>query len=367
MKKQVWDSETGKFLRLLNGDKDKNHKGTVSGIIYVTSNKSLFSCSMDNSIILWTGKGDNLQRENLSGPVYTLTYNEKYDHLLAGGNRFVRVYKIDTYNLDLQREGVMSVLQDICDHDDFVRHIVCTEAGRFCTLGYDHAAQVYDLDEPRYRRHQTVKKVHDAAVTAVGYDSDSNRVITGSFDRRIKVWNIDTFKPQHTVHNLTDSPTGIVYIPSTHSFWVTVNHNMPMVFDSRDFLNATEFKYQVDPEHHADLPADTKLLKLFSYPQSGEVVATTDKRQLVIWKFNAHGPYSTLYSHTDWVEVVVQNPKHTGELISAGADATIRRWEAASELYPERYQCTEVICGHIFSYRNILALIADNSNVATMR
>jgi WD40 repeat protein len=193
--------------------------------------------------------------------------------------------------------------------------------------------------------------VHGAAVTTVGYDSDSNRVVTGSFDRTAKVWNIDAFKSQYTFQNLLDSPTGIVYIPATQSFWVTIGSNVPIVYDSRDFLNSTDFKYQVDPEHHSDLSIDTKLLRLFSYPQTAankeaEVFATTDKRQLVIWKFNPHGPYSTLYSHTDWVEVVLPNPKHVGHLISAGADATIRRWEAQSELYPERYQCKEVIYGH---------------------
>jgi WD40 repeat protein len=63
-------------------------------------------------------------------------------------------------------------------------------------------------------------------------------------------------------------------------------------------------------------------------------------------RFDAHGPYSTLHGHTDWAEVLAHHPAHNGQIVSAGADATIRRWEPPSELYPEQYICQEVVVGH---------------------
>ena len=170
-------------------------------------------------------------------------------------------------------------------HTDFVRHIVCVESGRFFTIGHDHHAHIYDFEDPKYKRVKTESDVHEAAVTAVAYDSDNNRIISGSFDRTAKMWTTDAFKVVQTFKKeITDAPTGIVHIPATNSIWVAISQNMPIVYDPRTGLNVTEFKYQLDPAQLAELPAETKLLKLFSYPQTGEVLATTDKRQVVMWK-----------------------------------------------------------------------------------
>ena len=276
---KVWDSETGRFNRYLNG-----HKGTISAILYIYESKALISASMDNSIILWTGKGDILQQVFLSTPVYTLAHNERHNHLLVGGKKIAVVYKINAYNLDLLREPVFEELQKFEHHSDFVRHIVCVESGRFFTIGHDHHAHIYDFEDPKYKRVKTESDMHEAAVTAVAYDGDNNRIISGSFDRTAKMWTTDAFKVVQTFKPFTDAPTGIVHIPATNSIWVAINQNVPIVLDPRTYQNVTEFKYQLDPAQLAELPVETKLLKLFSYPQTGEVLATTDKRHVVMWR-----------------------------------------------------------------------------------
>ena len=53
-------------------------------------------------------------------------------------------------------------------------------------------AGVYDLDsEQRSYIAKPADGGHDGAIAAMTFDTHNNRVITGGYDRRIKVWSTD--------------------------------------------------------------------------------------------------------------------------------------------------------------------------------
>jgi len=61
--RQVWDSRSGQLLRNQQG-----HKGMVTSLYYVSSTRTLFSGSIDNTVGIWTEKGANLQVRVLISP-----------------------------------------------------------------------------------------------------------------------------------------------------------------------------------------------------------------------------------------------------------------------------------------------------------
>ena len=98
-----------------------------------------------------------------------------------------------------------------------------------------------------------------------------------------------------------------------------------------------------------------QLTRLFEITLEG----STNTRQLLIWRFNPHGAASILHAHTDWVEALAyaHKPAERGEhgdevgqdsleLISAGSDAVIRRWEPASRHNPALFDHTTSDAGH---------------------
>ena len=93
-----------------------------------------------------------------------------------------------------------------------VRGIICTDSGKLFSVGYDRQLCMWDTDStralvpkkkpkksdgdssklfgdaPKLGQVGTPIICHDAAISAVAFDSDNNNVITGSFDRQVKVW-----------------------------------------------------------------------------------------------------------------------------------------------------------------------------------
>ena len=89
-----------------------------------------------------------------------------------------------------------------------MRGIVCTEAGKLFSVGYDRALCIWDTDHlartgasgggkgkgkkiggtPVLSKLRSIANCHEGAISAVTFDPDNNWVITGSFDRCVKIW-----------------------------------------------------------------------------------------------------------------------------------------------------------------------------------
>ena len=107
-----------------------------------------------------------------------------------------------------------------------MRGIICTDSGKLFSVGYDRSLCIWDTDHLAHTRagfgkgaakgkakklqataaaaepfvdvkRDTLWKIgghgkcHDGAISAVTFDPDNNWIITGSFDRRVRIWAND--------------------------------------------------------------------------------------------------------------------------------------------------------------------------------
>ena len=110
------------------------------------------------------------------------------------------------------------------------------------------------------------------------------------------------------------------------------NSASPLVYDPRSATDITPFLQQSDTSASAQREAKERIQKLFRIEQTGELVASTSTRNLLIWRFNPHGAAAILRAHTDWAEVLAhcykRKPPQDGKdeedsmvLFSGGADS----------------------------------------------
>ena len=396
---KAWASEAGTLERtLVEPGRATAHAGWVTGLAFAPEVRVLFSCSIDGRILAWSFKGELLQKEKVggkdlsevaakgpNGPLYCLAWDARRGHVVAGANGAIFVYSVivDGSEVFSAREGRIirfhSVLRD-AHGEEPVRGILTTESGKVYSCGYDRSICIWDSDsfslertevglndkkkkgkkaeaeqEGTLRKIHEVKNCHDGAISAVTFDPDNNWLITGGFDRVVRIWAGDG-KPVASIDSFNDTLTGIAYVPATKTLWMSANSAHPLVYDPRSAQDVTEYMLQEATSALAQREAKERTQRLFRIQQTGELVASTNTRQLVLYRYNPYGACSILRGHSDWVEVLSHcchrklaadgTEEVAMSLLSAGADATLRRWEPSSRMNAYLYATADVHRGH---------------------
>ena len=81
-----------------------------------------------------------------------------------------------------------------------------------------------------------------------------------------------------------DTLTGIAYVPATKTLWMSANSAHPLVYDPRSAQDVTEYMLQEATSALAQREAKERTQRLFRIQQTGELVASTNTRQLVLYQ-----------------------------------------------------------------------------------
>jgi len=401
---KTWLSETGEHVRTL-----QEHKGWVTGLAFSPELRVLFSCSVDGRVLVWN-KAELIQKEKVGsgkgadseiagaavkgGPLHCLAWDARRHSLVVGANGHIWVYAaIPETEMSPSARVIIrlqSLLKDahaaLGPENALVRGIISTVTGKIFSVGYDRRLCMWDTDSTRavggkkkakkgdadtgpiQREPPKLRQMgdgpvecHDGAISAVAFDPHNNWVITGSYDRQVKIWAGDSKKPVAIIdekNGIDDTVSGLAYCPATKTLWMSSNSSHPLVYDPRSATDITPFLQQSDATK-GEREAKERIQRLFRIEQTGELLGSTTTRNLLIWRFNPNGAAAILRAHTDWAEVLAhcykrqptQDGKDEGEedsmvLFSGGADSLIRRWEPASRMNPYIYAHTEALPGH---------------------
>ncbi|KAJ3124143.1 hypothetical protein HK098_001370 [Nowakowskiella sp. JEL0407] len=323
---RVWESETGKLINSLT-----EHAGWITALLFSKELKLLFSASIDGLLVVW---GKIPQKIKTNSPIYSLAYNSRRQQVLAGCNKKVRVFQVNS-NDDAVHGGQLNneILErkSVCnkEHTDIVSCIVSCE-GRFYSAGYDRKIIIYDSTH-----HGTLKvtvanviyNAHDAAISCMVYgkDADNSWLITGSFDRTVKLWSLDGNLLQK-FDGFSDTITSLCYVVPTQTLWITANSPIPIVYDPRSGVNVSDFvKTDTGEFHQTNGPFSFK--QLLFVAEVNEVVGITNRRSVTIWKYNPFASCTVLSGHVDVVECLTFTAKEPLLIFSGGGDGTIRKWE----------------------------------------
>ncbi|KAJ3086653.1 hypothetical protein HK100_008637, partial [Physocladia obscura] len=306
--------------------------------------KVLFSASVDGFIIAWGPSGKILQKIQTGAPIYCMTYNARRQKLLAGYNKKIRVFQmISPEDSHLSSDVLERKSVSCTEHTDVVSCLVSCE-GRCYSAGYDRKIAIYDIShhgDLKLKTTKTVSNAHDAAISCMVYgkDADNSWLITGSFDRIVKLWSLEGNLLQR-FDGFSDTITSICYVMPTQTLWITANSSTPIVYDPRSGINVSDFVGSYSEEsasgtntqHQKSFAASTaaasSLFKQISFvPELNEVIGITNRRGLIIWKYNPAASITVLTGHSDAVECLTFTMKEPLLIFSGSSDSFIRKWE----------------------------------------
>eukprot|EP00105_Crassostrea_gigas_P018916 XP_011437175.1 PREDICTED: uncharacterized protein LOC105335121 isoform X1 [Crassostrea gigas] len=317
---KFWEAEAGKLVMTAY-----EHKGWVTDFLFWASPKLMLSAANDGNIIAWSTGGTVCDKIPIGMPVYCMAINYRREQLVCGVNGSVRVYDLDE---DKESGHVINteVLYVAREHTDIVRCILCHES-RIYSAGYDQKIVIYDSSYTRDNSlaplHQH-PKAHDAGICCMRLEKDHENnqwLMTGSFDKTVKIWSIDG-KFTHKLDNFLATISGICYVPRNKTVWVAGGTSYASLFDPKSGDNVSDFigTFQQQEEEKYQL----QILKYI--PELNEVIASTSRRHLVVWKYNPSGCITALKCSSN-LESLCYTKKVPILIFSGDNEGVIIKWE----------------------------------------
>jgi WD40 repeat protein len=278
---------------------------------------------------MWGAGGGLVDKLQLNEPVFCLTLNTKRKQLICGMHASINVY-----NLDEEKESghyINPIVRYVAkEHTDIVPCVACCES-RVYSAGYDQQLIIYESVYNGTLRPLFINSMaHDAGITCLNVIKDYESqiwVVTGSFDKTVRIWSSDG-KLVHRLEGFTSSITGLCYVPRCRTMWVTAGTTDAILFDPKSGDNVSNFV----GTFQSHKPFKHPLLLLRFFLESNQVVGTTSRRQLMVWKYNPSGCISSLKCQAG-MDSITYTKKMPILYFSGDNDGTITKFEQMQSSY----------------------------------
>ena len=230
-------------------------------------------------------------------------------------------------------------------HTKRVQCIGVLPDGRVLSGSLDKTIKVWDLTKPNGEQCAHTLTGHTDWVRCIGILD--GRVLSGSSDKTIKVWDLTKPNGEQCTHNLTG-----------HTGWVRCIGVLPdgrVVSGSDDkTIKMWDLTKPNGEECTHTLRGNTGWAQCIVLLPDGRVVSGSNDKTIKVWdltKSDGEECTHTLAGHTDWVRCIVVLPD--GRVLSGSDDKTIRVWDLTK---PNGKQCTHILTGHTGQVRCIEVL-----------
>uniref|UniRef100_UPI00398F45DC uncharacterized protein n=1 Tax=Pristiophorus japonicus TaxID=55135 RepID=UPI00398F45DC len=321
-----WDLETGQMTFSVF-----EHTGMVTQFLYWGEPKLLFSASNDGTIVVWTVGATVFDRITLNTSIFCMAINHRRHQLICGFKNQLRVFALD----DKKDSGhLLDLRKSFTDrrHKDIVSSVVCLDT-RIYSAGYDKKLIIYNTSSyPNSKTLQVVycnSSAHDAGITnlMVVREYESTRLVTGSFDKSVKVWSQDG----QLILKLPHFPgfiSSLCFVPCVNSVWICSGVLSPSIFDpsSEEIVSESIETFQTHEIGHP-------LHQLVCIPETNHVIGfSRQHRDVTVWKYNKMGCVTVLRSKQP-MECLTYTQKEPILIFSGHSDGTILKWERQQSSY----------------------------------
>ena len=322
------------------------HLDIVTCIAVQPNDHVIASGSSDRTIKIWDNKG-NL-KQTLSGHanwVTSLSFSNTGQYLVsASRDGTLRLWKMDRYT----KLYIDQPIQILKDHQAPVLAVRFSPTDAiFASCGEDAKVRLWRNDGTPFN---TFTGGHHKWITCLCFSSDGERIITGSADRTLVVWNINgtpikTFKDHDSfIEDIDISPSGRIIASATSGR--TVN-----LWNMEGNLLATF-------EGHTD-----KVLGVRFHPSGKSLASVSSDRTVRIWDLKGN-LLKTLYGHKGSVHSISFN-SNGSTMITGSQDTMLKFWRTNGNLLTHLVGHTDEINCIVFSDNS--RFIASASNDCTIK
>ncbi len=235
--------------------------------------------------------------------------------------------------------------------------------------GSDGKITIWQIDN----RQSLLKiKAHDSHVVGLVFTADSKKLFSSSFDRTIKIWDLDSGNCLHTwqlnapVYRIALSPDDLILASGSNCgdvlLWDVTTKELLNKFTGHT-MTVLDISFQPQGKLLASSSFDTSIkiwdlntgnclrtltehtqvVSSVNFNSLGTQVASSGLDTLIkIWDVESGQCLQTIQQHTRTVIDVLFSP-NSQQLISGSQDLSVRIWD---EVQPNEWNCSIVLQGH---------------------
>ena len=202
----------------------KGHERPITNIMYDTSSKYILSSSKDGSMVIWDENYEILQKIQCSGSIYDTGLNKEYIYTGSTDGIMtlwdyecnkIKTYSNDgpiksiNYNEDKELYFILSkkltkvqsnltlLNKDLQKLSEIVFDIQYNKAilfnDKIICGGTDGTLQTFSYDNNQLLLLTSIS-VHKSEITDIKIDYKKNILVTSSYDKNVKIFNLNTFE-----------------------------------------------------------------------------------------------------------------------------------------------------------------------------
>jgi WD40 repeat protein len=250
--------------------------------------------------------------------------------ILVGMNGCVKLFQINLTDEGLySKDLISSKIYTNNEHKDIVLCVMEAD-GKYYSVGYDKKLVIYQPPNHMDNNLKTLKVINEAHTSGIcsmahGKDTENSWIMTGSYDHMVKLWSAEG-KLIQVYNGLAEIITSVCFVPKTLSFWIAANSRQPNIYDPKSGLNISE--YIIGGYDKYVLPDPLSSYKNFFYfDETGELIATTNRKSFLVFRYNKNVNRSILTEHTAIVEGLTCTVREPIMFFSCSADNQVKKWE----------------------------------------
>ena len=156
---------------------------------------------------------------------------------------------------------------------------------------------------------------HSNAVTGCAISPSGDFIVSVSYDRTLKIWDVHTGQELRTLQGHTDFVTGCAISPAGDTIVSASDDRTLKVWDAHTGQELRTLRGHTD-----------RVLGCAISPSGDTIVSASRDKTLKIWDLHTGQEVRTLHGHTHWVTSCAINP--SGDTILSGSwDETLKIWD----------------------------------------
>ncbi|BAY85315.1 WD-40 repeat-containing protein [Calothrix parasitica NIES-267] len=184
---KVWDINTGLYLQSLSG-----HVSEINAITFSNTNQILATASVDRTVKIWDiTKGKCLKTlQGRADFVHSAVFSNDNQKIISGSQHSINFWDINTQCIStfFKTKDWLSSL--IISQDE--KTIACANISN-----EDNFIRIWQIDnlnssKKNYQIPNKILKGHNDNIWSIAFNPDGTKIVSGSSDRTVKIWNSQT-------------------------------------------------------------------------------------------------------------------------------------------------------------------------------